>query len=78
MIVTPDMFIAREELGILKMRNCGVPPTALRSIVSDVDPGPVIVRFLVRVSSAVVKLIGLVTVAMLKVIVEPSQESMMA
>src|SRR5919205_2450666 len=47
-------------------------------MVSDVEPGPVIVRFLFIVSSAVVKVIGLTTVDMSNVIVEASQASAMA
>jgi hypothetical protein len=72
------MFTVVEEIDILKMRNCGVAGAAFRSIVSEVDPGPVIVRFLFIFNSAVVKLIGLVTDAMLKVIVEASQAAAMA
>src|SRR5215472_3624074 len=62
---------------IVKMRNCGVPAALLRSTVSRFAPGPVIVRFLSITRSAVVSVIGLVTVFP-KVIVLPSQASIMA
>jgi hypothetical protein len=73
--VSPEMLTV---VAILNMRNCGVPPAELRWTVSKLEPGPVMVRVLLMLNSAVVKVIGLVTIAMLKVIVDASHASAIA
>ena len=56
-MVRPEIVTVK--LPILKMRNSGVPPAALRCTVNRFAPGPLIFRFLSMNNSAVVSVIAL-------------------
>ena len=74
--VSPEMLTVPE--AILIIRKSGVPPAELRRTVSKFEPGPVMERFLLILNSPLVRLMGLVTIAMLKVIVDASHASAIA
>src|SRR6185369_9552723 len=59
------------------MRKLGVPVALLRVTVSRFAPGPSIVRFLLINNSPVVRVIGLVTLDISKVIVLPAHAPLM-
>jgi len=76
-IVSPE--IETVTLGlIVNIRNRGVAGAVFRSMVNELGPGPTIVRFLLISNAALVKPTGLVTDAILKVIVDASHASTMA
>ena len=79
----PLLIVIAEMLTVLpdaisKTRKLGVPPAVLRCTVRWVAPSPVIVRFLLISSSALVKLICWSISPASKVIVPPSHTSAMA